>query len=133
MTKEEQRAYYAAYHASHKEEARAYSAAHRDEMRACSAAHYEANRADLLEKQAKLFAEFTEWLKILRTNNGCEDCETHEGRLVHHHVDPSTKKFNISRMYSFSLDTLEDELEKCVVLCEPCHKRRHVEMCVVAA
>lgn len=133
MTKEERRVYHAAYYQSHKEEARAYCAAHRDEMRACSAAHYEVNRAVLLEKEAKRFAEFAEWLQVLRTVNGCEDCETHEGRLIHHHVDPSTKEFNISQMYSRSLDALEDELEKCVVLCEPCHKNRHVEMRVLSA
>lgn len=88
-------------------------------------AYYRENRAVILEKNSEAFAEFTEWLQILRTLNGCDDCGTHVDSLEHHHVDPSTKKYVISHMYTLSLDTLEDELEKCVVLCAPCHDERH--------
>lgn len=111
---EQERAYHAAYYAAHKEERRAYSAAYNE-------AHRDASR----EKDAKEFAGFTEWLQILRTVNGCEDCGAHEGRLDHHHVDPETKMHNISGMYARSLDALEDELERCVVLCRSCHMKRH--------
>lgn len=89
------------------------------------AAYYQRNRIAILEKHTKAFAEFTEWLQILRTVNGCEDCGTHVDQLEHHHIDPDTKRYSISRMSCCSLDTLEDELEKCVVLCVPCHKERH--------
>lgn len=109
------------YAAAHREERRAYDAAHRSEQRAYNAAYYQSNRDETL----KAFAEFTEWLQILRANNGCEDCETHEGRLLHHHVDPDTKRHNVSDMATSSLDALEDELEKCVVLCDACHAKRH--------
>ena len=130
--REERRAYSAAYRSAHREEKRAYGAAyyaeHRDEVAAYHAAYNEAHRDAIREKNAKEFAGFHEWLQILRTNNGCEDCETHEGKLEHHHPDPTTKLYNVSKMCSRSLDALEDELEKCVVLCRPCHKKRHVAM-----
>lgn len=123
--KEEKRAYDSAYHAAHREERAAayaaWAAAHREERHIYHAAYRSANR----ERFANEFAEFTEWLQVLRTNNGCEDCGTHEGLLDHHHVDPATKSHNISDMYNYSLDALEDELEKCVILCRSCHKKRH--------
>lgn len=141
--REAKRAYCAAWYQDHREEQLAYQKRryivhgdalrayrreycdeHGDSIRAYQADYYLANRVALLEKQA----EFTEWLQILRTNNGCEDCGTHEGRLHHHHLNPSTKRYNVSEMYSHSLDALEDELEKCVVLCRSCHKKRHEEM-----
>ena len=100
----------------------------RDERLAYQAAYNSSHRDEIREKDNREHAEFTEWLQILRTNNGCDDCETYEGRLLHHHVDPETKRYKVSKMYSCSLDTLEDELEKCVVLCHPCHMARHVEM-----
>lgn len=130
--REEQRVYNAAYKAAHKEEARScnaeYRDANREEIRAQRAAYYVSNRDAILEKSARESAEFAEWLQVLRTVNGCEDCDTHEGKLEHHHVDPSTKLYNVSGMYRGSLDALEDELEKCAVLCIPCHNKRHVEM-----
>jgi len=94
----------------------------------CSVVHRAYSRAYRVEHREEdkgEYAEFAEWLQILRTVSGCEDCETHEGLLEHHHVDPSTKRYNISRMYHFSIDSLEEELEACVVLCRPCHKARH--------
>jgi len=130
--KRDRRVYYKAYRANHRDKARAYgiayAAAHKDEKRAYDAAYDDAHLGERREKHAREYSEFLEWLQILRAVNGCEDCETHEGELEHHHVDPTTKLYNVSQMYSFSLDTLEDELEKCVVQCEPCHKKRHVEM-----
>lgn len=130
--RDEKRAYDVAYRQSHGEEIAAYLSAyyqrHKVEARALGAARYRENRAAIAARSAKEFAEFTEWLQILRTNNGCEDCGTHEGMLHHHHVDPETKLYNISCMYSCSLDTLEDELEKCVVLCCSCHQLRHVAL-----
>lgn len=117
--------YDADYYSAHREEVlarqAAYYSAHKDERRD----YYQENREAIREKDAKEFAVFTEWLQILRTNNGCEDCGTHDGWLEHHHVDPSTKKYSISQMYAYSLDALEEELEKCVVLCRSCHKKRH--------
>lgn len=141
--REEQRVYNAAYRAAHSEEMLAYGAAHKEERRSYNAEYREANREEIraqradyygsnrgaiLETQAKESAEFREWLQVLRTVNGCEDCEIHEGRLLHHHVDPETRMYKVSEMYGCSIDTLEDELEKCVVLCHSCHMARHVEM-----
>jgi len=111
----------------------AYQATYYDSHRGKKLAYQVAYDAEHREARAKECAEFTEWLQILRTNNGCEDCETHEGKLDHHHVDPATKRYSVSQMYTYSLDTLEDELERCVVLCDTCHRKRHVAMRLAAS
>src|SRR5665647_1664667 len=91
----------AAYRAAHKEEQAAYNAAyyhaHREELLACAAAYYQENGDAILEEQRQECAEFHEWLQILRTNNGCEDCETHSGRLLSLiHISEPTRRTPIS-------------------------------------
>ena len=53
-----------------------------------------------------------------------------EGRLsviCFHHVDPSTKEFNIgsSSLNKHSKDEIEKEINKCICLCENCHREFH--------
>jgi len=148
MTKEEKRDYHAAWYQAHKDEARAYYDAnkeeilaaraeyyggHKDEVLARVAARYEANRDGVLAQQAKRRAGFTEWLQLLRTVSGCSDCKTHEGTLQHHHLDPTTKRRSVSNMAGSSQETLQAEIAKCVVVCEPCHRDRHNAMKALAA
>lgn len=129
--KGEKRAHGALYYRDHREEVSAYGAAyyasHKEEVRTRLAAWYQQNRDAILQKRRQEQAGFIQWLQILRTDKGCGNCGTHEGRLLHHHADPSTKKYNVSRMCSCSIDTLEEELEKCVILCYSCHNKHHAE------
>jgi len=39
-----------------------------------------------------------------------------------HHLDPSIKKFEISRAKNKSFNDIKDELDKCVLLCNRCHR-----------
>jgi len=41
-----------------------------------------------------------------------------------HHVH-GNKRFNVSRTYRVSKKTLQEEIDKCVVICANCHKLRH--------
>lgn len=41
--------------------------------------------------------------------------------LSFHHVDSSSKKFNISGAHCHSWDKIKEELDKCVLLCANCH------------
>lgn len=47
--------------------------------------------------------------------------------LHYHHIDPSTKKFNLSevRSYSYAWSKIENELRKCTVVCANCHGEIH--------
>jgi hypothetical protein len=53
--------------------------------------------------------------------NKCKDA------LELHHIDPNTKEHNVSsltRNFS-SIEKLEKELDKCIMLCSNCHREFH--------
>lgn len=56
----------------------------------------------------------------------CVRCGSTEG-LQFDHVDPSTKKFAISTKITNTNKDLAKELEKCQLLCSPCHKLKNLE------
>ena len=47
--------------------------------------------------------------------------------LCFHHKDSSKKEAKVSRLISFSQDTILKEILKCEVLCQNCHSEIHVE------
>ncbi len=47
--------------------------------------------------------------------------------LDFHHLDPSTKEFNLAQQRSYSLRVLKPELDKCILLCKNCHAEKHNE------
>ena len=57
----------------------------------------------------------------------CVKCgDTRKYLIDFHHIDPSTKKGNLSNMCLTELDqVLEDEIKKCVCLCRNCHFEFH--------
>lgn len=56
----------------------------------------------------------------------CEECnESHIVTLVFHHVDQSTKSFEIGQNYGKRLSELREEASKCIILCRNCHKEKH--------
>lgn len=59
--------------------------------------------------------------------NPCVDCgEEDPVVLEFDHVDPDNKRAAISAMIqnSYSWETIVSEIEKCVVRCANCHRRR---------
>jgi hypothetical protein len=70
-------------------------------------------------KRARL-AKYKDTLK-------CELCEErHPQCLEFHHIDPSTKRGNISDLIAdYSFDIVMDEITKCRVLCANCHRKEH--------
>lgn len=66
------------------------------------------------------------FLKELRQSFGCALCpERDPVCLEFHHLDPSTKSFELSRYASCPQATLVAEVKKCVCLCSNCHKKVH--------
>lgn len=57
----------------------------------------------------------------------CQDCgyDECEEAMEFHHLDPSQKSFSISGKYNLSWEKLKEELDKCILLCSNCHKKRH--------
>lgn len=55
----------------------------------------------------------------------CIECEYNKyyGALEFHHLDPTKKEFEISKIKSQSFnDKVKNELDKCALLCNRCHR-----------
>ena len=58
--------------------------------------------------------------------NKCARCgSTHNLQLDH--IDPTTKKFEVSQKLGGKLGLLWEEINKCQLLCQPCHKEKTKE------
>jgi hypothetical protein len=57
----------------------------------------------------------------------CSNCKEtyHPAVYEFHHIDPTTKDRDPSKMMSLSLVKLTTELDKCVLLCANCHRIEH--------
>ena len=42
-----------------------------------------------------------------------------------HHIDESTKSFEISPALDRNIDVIREEVGKCILLCSNCHRIRH--------
>jgi len=63
--------------------------------------------------------------KALNTlGSQCESCGTTDN-LEFHHIDPSTKDFNLGNSWTKSWDRILAELEKCYLICYNCHRKEH--------
>jgi len=60
------------------------------------------------EYQKRKADKFSANLRIIREAQGCRDCGRRDGRLIHHHIYPSTKVYNVSGMFSCTLESLFD-------------------------
>ena len=61
----------------------------------------------------------------IKTTSGCISCgyNSHPAALDFNHIDPSTKKFDVStRLQQYCWARLEEEIAKCEVLCANCHR-----------
>ena len=75
-------------------------------------------------------AEVDELIRAFQAQ-GCLVCrESAAVCLCAHHLDGTTKKFNISdmRRQRVSPNTMRAELEKCVCLCMNCHAKLHADL-----
>ncbi len=57
----------------------------------------------------------------------CFDCHGvfHEAIYDFHHTNPKQKDTQPSRLFGNRWETLQQELDKCVLLCANCHRLRH--------
>lgn len=58
----------------------------------------------------------------------CHRTKSQVGSPLHfHHIDPSTKQFNVSSAAGKTVAEVEEEMDKCVLLCKKCHRDLHSE------
>jgi 5-methylcytosine-specific restriction endonuclease McrA len=71
-----------------------------------------------LERYHKRMAE-----AVALLGGSCIVCgETEDLQLDHR--DPDSKSFNVGKLWSLSQETFLEELTKCQLLCDPCHKAK---------
>lgn len=63
-----------------------------------------------------------DWM-IEYKGGGCQLCgyRNYWAALTFHHLDPRLKRFNIAGAHNRSLETLTEELDRCVLVCANCH------------
>jgi len=66
-------------------------------------------------------------LNILKEAQGCMRCGYNEdgGKLHFHHRVPSTKLFGIGQGLAYGPKKLQEEIDKCDLLCASCHRTVH--------
>lgn len=66
-------------------------------------------------------------IKELKENSGgCLKCKENRYYLLdYHHIDPSTKLFQIAQGGSKGWEKVKNEIDKCILLCKNCHSEFH--------
>ena len=69
------------------------------------------------------------FLQQYKMEKGCSVCGYNEipQALEFDHIDRSKKKFGMNKAYKYKWSVIMEELEKCVVLCANCHRKKTVE------
>ncbi len=88
---------------------------------------YRANKDKHISYVRKREIGIETWFRRYKETLSCEICgENHPACLDFHHIDPSLKKFSVSRKRDRpSLKQLQEEIAKCQVLCANCHRKEH--------
>tara|TARA_Y100001963_G_scaffold148796_1_gene227243 strand:+ start:56 stop:541 length:486 start_codon:yes stop_codon:yes gene_type:complete len=62
-----------------------------------------------------------------KLSNPCSTCgESNPIVLEFHHLNPKEKRNDVSNMatHGYSIESIEKEIEKCIILCANCHRKR---------
>lgn len=90
---------------------------------------YYKNREKEIQKKEDRREMLRAWLhEYKREHCQCQRCDAkHPACLDFHHVDSEDKELGVSQMisYGYSVDSLREEIENCVVLCANCHRKEH--------
>lgn len=89
--------------------------------------HYEANKELYKTRSKKSALAFIEEYKQFKSTLKCSSCgEDRHWCLAFHHVDPKQKESTVSKIVGLnSRKRLQEEIDKCIVLCHNCHADLH--------
>lgn len=64
---------------------------------------------------------------IVYLGGKCQDCGLIDNPCIYdfHHLDPSIKELAFGNRGGKSFKSLKPELDKCILLCANCHRKRH--------
>jgi hypothetical protein len=104
----------------------------KDKVKEWNARYYQKVKGDLeLRERRRVAGKRTyeqgrEYANAYKLQHPCVVCGNSDPIVLEfHHIDPSKKERGVSELYSYKLESLIKEIEKCVVVCANCHKRIH--------
>jgi Zn finger protein HypA/HybF involved in hydrogenase expression len=78
------------------------------------------------EKALQHNKERRHFVKEYKSKCSCKKCgDARPYVLDFHHIDPSTKLFDLGDTSKKGIKKLQEEIDKCVVLCKNCHSEFH--------
>ncbi len=94
----------------------------------CRSEYYSFYRKKNIEtirpREKNAVAEKRYYIQSLKTK--CLCCDENFGPcLEFHHKDSSKKEFELSKGIKKSMEDIDREIAKCIVLCSNCHKKYH--------
>jgi hypothetical protein len=107
---------------------RAWRAANADRVRGYWRAYYYRNREKVAAGRRQRKVAGRRWLREYKASLVCADCgERHPATLDFHHPNAAEKELSIGEAtrVGWSIQRLRTEIEKCIVLCANCHRKRH--------
>lgn len=90
--------------------------------------HYENNKRDYILKSKNRKINIKEFINNIKINSKCLKCNENDiACLDFHHINDNTKDFNIAKamLHSYSLEKIQSEINKCIILCSNCHRKLH--------
>lgn len=90
--------------------------------------HYKKNKQDYLDKSKRRRKKLSKDWALFKSTLKCKQCgyDKHPVALDFHHKDPSKKDEGLARLITTgSMKRIQEELEKCDVLCANCHRILH--------
>ncbi len=77
-------------------------------------------------KRQERYLIFRLMINDYKVSRGCVECgyNKHPAALDFNHKDPKQKVQRIAAMYTYTLEKIMAELEKCEILCANCHRLR---------
>ncbi len=100
----------------------------KEDQAKCQKRFYERNREYYKEKRKENRLKIREFISNLKKDAKCKYCDECENCcLQFHHLDPKEKEIEIAniRNRGWSLEKLQSELDKCILVCANCHLKIH--------
>lgn len=92
--------------------------------------YYQKNKELYRQRMRKRRKEIRDWISAYKTEKGCSKCgEKHPAVLDFHHTEDN-KELGLAAAVSkqWSQKRLENEANKCEILCSNCHRIVHWEL-----
>lgn len=66
-------------------------------------------------------------LAVEYKGSSCQSCDYNLciASLTFHHIDPTKKDFSIGGNHTRTFNSIKEELDKCILLCQNCHSALH--------